>query len=219
MLDGHGANINGRTEDMASKKQIVANRENSQKAGVRTPEGKAVSRLNARKHGIFASALTAQDEAEMHEVLTEFSDWIRPVGPIEEALVEKLAETYLRLQRCARAAAFYHELTWRPHDYFDYQRKEHVSNFDFDRFEATVRLFGRYDTALTNQLLHLLHEIERLQRMRLGDDVRPPMVCDVTVHEEGADAAEMSNCETNPISPEALPSKELESELGSQTKG
>jgi len=192
---------------MASKKQIVANRENSQKAGVRTPEGKAVSRLNARKHGIFASALTAQDEAEMHEVLTEFSDWIRPAGPIEGALVEKLAETYLRLQRCARAAARYHEVTWEPQPNSFASSEE--KRFRFGMFEDTVRIFGRYDMTLTNQLLRLLHEIERLQRMRMGDSVPPPMVCDVTVHEAEAETGNITNCETNPISPQALPSKEL----------
>ena len=43
---------------MATKKQVAANRRNALKGGVKTLKGKAISRLNARKHGIFASAVT-----------------------------------------------------------------------------------------------------------------------------------------------------------------
>ena len=71
---------------MASDKQIAANRENGKKGGVQTPEGKAVSRLNARKHGIFASALTKQDREELHAMYAEFAAWIQPVGPVESSM-------------------------------------------------------------------------------------------------------------------------------------
>jgi hypothetical protein len=52
---------------MATERQVAANRGsavaplslNGLKGGVKTEEGKAIPRLNARKHGIFASALTS----------------------------------------------------------------------------------------------------------------------------------------------------------------
>lgn len=172
-------------------KQTEASRRNGSNGGVKTIEGKAVSRLNARKHGIFASALTEYDQEDIQGIHAELAGWIRPVGPVEEMLVEKLAHTYLRLQRCARAEAEYHIRTWETpcddefaleHSARRARLKMHVSHFDPGRFETAVKLFARYDTTLTNQFVKLLHEIERLQRMRLGDNVVPPVAADVTVH-------------------------------------
>ena len=70
--------------------------------GPKTPEGKAVTRLNARKHGVFASALTDHDRKELHGLHDELAAWVQPFGPIEEMLVELAAQTYLRLQRLLR---------------------------------------------------------------------------------------------------------------------
>jgi hypothetical protein len=138
---------------MATRKQVSANRENGLKGGVKTEEGKAISRLNARKHGIFAVALTPEDSEEVYGTEDELIASLRPVGRVEEMLVEKLALTYLRMQRCARAEA---ELevyvkTWRM-----------------------VELIGLYDGRLTNQFLKLLHEIQRQQRLRAAANDRAP---------------------------------------------
>ena len=173
-----------------TQKQIEASRRSGRKGGVKTPEGKAVSRLNARKHGIFASALTEYDQESIQDVYGELAAWIQPVGPVERMLVEKLAHTYLRLQRCARAEAEYHITTWETKivqpalgRWADKVKLGmHASHFDFGRFAKAVKLFARYDTTLTNQFVKLLHEIERTQRMRFGDNVAPPVVADVTVH-------------------------------------
>jgi hypothetical protein len=178
---------------MTSQKQIEANRRNAQKStGPKTEEGKAVSRLNARKHGIFASALTDEDQEELAGLHEELAAWIKPVGPIEAMLVEKLAHTYLRLQRCARAESEYHIRTWEPkggplalRQYKNsVDRGEHASWFDRRAFRNSVELFARYDKTLTNPLIKLLHEIERLQRLRCGENVAPPLVGELTLHGE-----------------------------------
>jgi len=90
---------------MASRNQVVASRQNGRLGGPKTPEGKAVSRLNARRHGIFASALTRFDREELWAIHAELYDWLCPVGPLEEMLVEKLALTYLRMQPAVRRGA------------------------------------------------------------------------------------------------------------------
>ena len=72
---------------MTTKNQILANRLNGLKGGVKTPEGKAVSRLNARKHGIFASALTPEDAKELHGTNDQLAAEIQPVGPVEASRV------------------------------------------------------------------------------------------------------------------------------------
>ena len=53
-----------------SQKQIDANRENGKKGGVKTDEGKAVSKYNALKHGILSKQILfeGEDENELLEL-------------------------------------------------------------------------------------------------------------------------------------------------------
>jgi len=165
-----------------SSKQLEANRRNAQKAGVKTEEGKKVSRLNARKHGIFASALTERDEKELKPLYEEFAADLEPRNAIEEAIVEKLALTYVRLQRCARAEAEYHRETWWPDaERLRSPRQGPPTYFRSTSFRKVAELINRYDTSLTNQLFRLLHELERMQRMHGGDRVPAPITADVSV--------------------------------------
>ena len=172
-------------------KELVARKQNAQFAGVKTPEGKAISRLNARKHGVFASALTPLDHLELAAIYDEFAETAQPVGAIEEALVEKMALCWLRLQRCARAEAELHADVWLPtvrelRDAEDgrdepWRRADRSGFFKPHTFERLVSLVHRYDTSLTNQMMRLMHELERVQRRRTGDLVGPPVSADVSV--------------------------------------
>ena len=179
---------------MATQRQVAANRLNGLKGGPRTPEGRAAVRLNARKHGVFAQALTAEDADELAGLHRELAESLQPVGPLEQMLVDKLAQTYLRMQRCARAEAEYHVRTWQRKtdpgsvERFDTACQEglHASWFDAYWFQQSVQLFGRYDQTLTNQFIKLLHEIERVQRLRGGEDVPAPLAADVSVSVDAA---------------------------------
>ncbi len=167
---------------MASARQVAANRQNGLKGGVKTEEGKAVSRLNARKHSIFVTALTAEDSEEVCGYEDELIASLRPAGRVEEMLVEKIALTWLRIQRCARAEAEYHSQIWGdpdkvPQEYCGYDRSQRRVRFaetgvcfNEKAFERMVKLIDLYDTRLTNQFLKLQHEIERLQVLRKGKD-------------------------------------------------
>ena len=184
---------------MTLDRQTRANRENGRQGGVKTEAGKAISRLNARRHGVFTSALTRLDREELAGIYEDFASWLQPAGPIEEALVEKLALTWLRVQRCARAEGEYHVRAWeerRSEEDLEMLRRQgeppsKLSPFRPRVFEEIVRLFGRYSTTLTNQFIKVLHEIERLQRLRAGERVPAPLAADVTVGGSGlTEAAE-----------------------------
>ncbi len=110
---------------MASPAQIAANRANAQRStGPRTPEGKAASRLNALRHGLYAEggmlrtqgrdpldALSADFEAYFRadfgaDFRAEFKAGLGPIGAREEALIRCIAELFWRLDRlCAIEAA------------------------------------------------------------------------------------------------------------------
>jgi len=183
---------------MTTKLQIAANRENGRKGGPKTDAGKAVSRMNARKHGIFVSAFTHYDDLGLVELYDELAEWLEPAGPVETMLTEAIALNYLRLQRCVRAEAEYHARTWeekrkgaRYTEMVDAAtRGEHASWFNAEKFQEAVALFGRYNTTITNQLVKLLHELERAQRMRSGEGAPPPLAADVAVTSDVAPANE-----------------------------
>ncbi len=90
---------------MTSKKQIAANKKNAQKGGVKTEEGKEVSKMNALKHGILSSHLfitTGSDITnfkEFIELKQSFFEELQPVGLIETLLVDRLFATVWRLKR------------------------------------------------------------------------------------------------------------------------
>jgi hypothetical protein len=92
-----------------SKRQLEANRRNALKStGPRTPEGKARSSRNAITHGILAQEVLiragdgAEDPAELEALLEQFRNDLRPVGVLEEMLVERIAACYWRLRRAQR---------------------------------------------------------------------------------------------------------------------
>jgi hypothetical protein len=93
---------------MPTAKQTAANRMNSQKStGPRTPEGKAASRFNALKHGIFATTQIMFDESaeDLAELAAEYHEHHRPADPEQRFLVDTLVSNEWRLRRLRRVEA------------------------------------------------------------------------------------------------------------------
>lgn len=91
---------------MSSEKQIQANRRNSQKStGPKSAAGKSVVRLNAVKHGAMAETVVIpfmESEEEWEEHRRGVLESIAPVGHVESALADRVAELLWRLRRVAR---------------------------------------------------------------------------------------------------------------------
>jgi hypothetical protein len=87
---------------MASTKQSEANRRNAQKStGPKTAEGKAIVSQNATCHGLLATETLLPDEdkvifADFHRRL---SNELKPVGGLEELLVDRIVSSAWRLNR------------------------------------------------------------------------------------------------------------------------
>ncbi|MBZ5585236.1 MAG: hypothetical protein LAQ30_24130 [Acidobacteriia bacterium] len=93
---------------MATAAQIAANRLNAQRStGPRSAEGKAASRFNALKHGIDARAfvIPGEDPAELEALAADYREQFRPVGPLENFLVETLVHSDWNRRRLTRAQA------------------------------------------------------------------------------------------------------------------
>jgi len=91
-----------------SEKQLQANKENAQKGGVKTPEGKEIVKYNALKHGLLAKEVVitvgegAENPEEFNALLEDLGTQLQPQGTLEEMLVEKIAVAYWRLRRAYR---------------------------------------------------------------------------------------------------------------------
>ena len=83
-----------------SVRKVEANRRNALKStGPRTPRGKAYTRQNAVKHGLFFREWDSSDEQEQENYHKRLFEDLQPVGPREEFEVEQIAICCLRLQR------------------------------------------------------------------------------------------------------------------------
>jgi hypothetical protein len=73
--------------------------------GPRTGKGKEKSKYNALKHRIFAKVAVLKDEPKgvFNALLTGLREHYKPVGTLEELLVEKTAVDFWRLHRCYAA--------------------------------------------------------------------------------------------------------------------
>src|SRR5580698_10001927 len=93
---------------MPTEKQSAASRANSQHStGPRTAEGRAKSRFNALKHGIFAESqiIFTESAEDLAELTAEYHEHYLTANPAERCLVDALIETEWRLRRMPRVEA------------------------------------------------------------------------------------------------------------------
>jgi hypothetical protein len=117
---------------VTSEKQARANRQNALKStGPKTPEGKAVVRLNAIKHGLPSREvlLPREDEPALKELDENLRTELQPVGELENLLVDRIVSAQWSLRRLGRVEAgifvwkHYEELAeWAQEEACTYER-------------------------------------------------------------------------------------------------
>jgi hypothetical protein len=91
---------------MASAAQLEANRRNSLQSTAPTSQaGKAASRFNAVKSGIYAKCLVipGEDPVEFESMAANYQQQYRPVTQVEQYLVDRLIANDWRLRRYLNA--------------------------------------------------------------------------------------------------------------------
>jgi hypothetical protein len=179
---------------MESEKQIAANQRNAQQST--GPQDTTRTSRNATKHGLTARRITELDR-EGHEKMAELlAAHFRPVGLIEGWLVRQIALHMVRLGRAAEleraclAQQIQHNKMFRDLT-LDFLALEArvlgqespapcaLTTEDIGKLNDSV---GRYETALENKLYRALHELERQQRRRQGENVPAPAAGDLNIH-------------------------------------
>ncbi len=159
-----------------SPKQLEANRRNAQRSiksgdarGPRTPAGKALVRFNALKHGLLAKSvilpIRSRSEKQRHfdALLAQLIDELKPVGILEDMLVEKIAVSYWRLRRALRAEAG--EITDNIRDFRRYSYPTDPATLALPSSRDTLKIV-RYQNAIERQLHRAITELKRLQEHR-----------------------------------------------------
>lgn len=176
-----------------SQKKIAANQKNGAKSP--GPTNTANSKYNGTKHGLLRVGVSELDNAEGYKKLLKDLMWERnPVGSIEIFLVESAALDMVRLQRARRLEAEYIASALHPPIYKDAMPTEedlykgtlvdegYLAVLDPKEAQPLIHIYQRYESNIFARLQKTLHELERLQRMRLGECLPAPTALDVTVH-------------------------------------
>jgi hypothetical protein len=101
---------------MTSERRTAANQANARRStGPKTSRGKAVVRFNALRHGLLArdAVLPGEDADAFEDLLNRIRSDLSPIGPIEELLVDRVANAMWRLRRLVRAETAL--FRWRLH--------------------------------------------------------------------------------------------------------
>jgi hypothetical protein len=153
---------------MTSDKQTRANRENARKStGPKTPEGKAVARLNALRHGLLSQEvlLPGEDEALLREFSERVRDELQPVGELESLLVDRIIAAYWRLRRLGRVEAGI--FVWEHYEELVERAQEEARTYEADRqLTELANLVGTTtaDEQKRNEALSRAHEMKAKQQ-------------------------------------------------------
>jgi hypothetical protein len=163
---------------MATPKQTAANRMNAQKSsGPRTTAGKAVSRFNALKHGIYAVHQIMFDEKpeDLAELAAEYHEHHSPADSDQRFLVDTLVHNEWRLRRTRRVEA---ELWQTASNAFLVKNIETtITCTSGDAFATDSSTFERLQRVVNSceRAYHrALKEIQRLQAQPKVGQALPP---------------------------------------------
>ncbi len=87
---------------MTSEKQIKANQQNARKrTGPRTQEGKDRASNNSVKHGLLSQdvLIRGEDGAALQELSERLREELKPVGELEDMLLDRIVAAHWRLRR------------------------------------------------------------------------------------------------------------------------
>lgn len=185
---------------MASRKQVKANQENGKLGGVKTEAGKDISKYNALKHGILRETIMDSEAGIYESFYEEMKQHYEPTGIMEKIYVERIAILYVKLFRLARAENYYLRIRFDVDMFDDNPLSKIPSEFQnvaimlegkqvsIDNNVPKVKknyiidllnIYCRYEMTLERRLMRTMHELERIQRIRKGENIPVPISFDL----------------------------------------
>jgi hypothetical protein len=169
-----------------SQKQIDANRENGKKGGVKTDEGKAVSKYNALKHGLLSKEvlLDSEDEGALIDIGKKMREELQPITQMERVLVDRITSNVWRLKRVMQMEREMMEKSKGGSlGNEKYKLGGTLTHYDIAHYDIYGKLM-RYEASIERGIYKALHELERIQAKRNGENVLPPIALDMDISGE-----------------------------------
>jgi hypothetical protein len=162
----------------STPKQRDASRANAQKStGPRTTAGKAVSRFNALKHGIYAVHQIMFDETpeDLAELTDEYHELYSPADAKQRLLVDTLVHNEWRLRRMRRVEAELWQTAYNTFIVENIDRTSTCTSGDaFATGSATFERLQRVVNCCERVYHRASKELERLQEMARVHGLRTP---------------------------------------------
>ena len=171
-----------------SEKQLEANRENAKLGGVKTEEGKAVSKYNALKHGILSKEvlLKGEDEKTLIEIGKKLRTELEPQTELELVLVDRITANVWRLKRVMQIEREMIDDDRSTTDYLGNAKEKTLGealSYDFSNNDTYGKLI-RYEASIERGIYKALHELQRIQAARNGEKPPAPIAVDVDVSKD-----------------------------------
>lgn len=163
---------------MTSNTVIKSNR----KGGVKTSEGKSISRFNALKHGILKESITEYEKIDFKAIYEGLVADYTPQNTIESILIEQIAIDYVKLARVNKAEAELMLSSINPH----IEKSSYDTFIEETKTIRTVRegyipsvksetlskldLYSRYETTTRNRMLKTIFMLQNIVRSREPSD-------------------------------------------------
>ncbi len=169
-----------------SQKQLEANRENAKLGGVKTEEGKAISKYNAIKHGLLSEEvlLDGEDEKKLVDMGKKLRAELEPQTELELILVDRITANVWRLRRVMQMEREMMDDS-RKGTYGDDLQKlgQTLTHYDIAHNDIYGKLI-RYESSIERGIYKALHELQRLQATRSGEKLSAPIAIDVDVSKD-----------------------------------
>ena len=153
---------------MSATARALANRTNAQAStGPSSQEGKESVRFNAVAHGLTSKTVVLPHESaeEYQQISQGFVDSYKPANDHEEVLVEQVAQSFWRLQRCYGVERAFLENRIAASDEADPDAA--MANLFIDKAEAgRMRLMMRYVTTAERAHNKALADLQKAQAER-----------------------------------------------------
>ncbi len=152
-------------------RKLEANRANGKLGGVKTVEGRAISCMNAIKHGILANGITKYDSVNLNDVMLELTEEYRPLTPSKRMVIEVLALTYIQIGRSIRLETELINESLNPPEYsdlFDMDdtniliSRNDMAVLNSSHFERLDIVYNRYGPKLIKRLLTLIEKLNEM---------------------------------------------------------
>ena len=191
-----------------TRAKLKANKKNAAKST--GPSDTISTRFNAVKHGLLSYGVTELDDLNYETLLIQMRTTLDPEGPLESFLVERICLCMVRLRRAGRLEAEFITSEVNPpitkkidgqlnRDFSLLTGKTVVIDPGLPAQLSTLALdslvgqFQRYETAIENKLYRTMNQLERIQRIRLGEKIPAPASLDIDVHMEKETLASFGN--------------------------